>query len=69
MRSPPALVDEVTNDPDVGIVTVFIDVIPVKDEDSATVPEVVIVPPVRFVPAVMLVTVPTAMLSRVSRAF
>jgi hypothetical protein len=52
------VVAEVMNDPLVGSVTPLIDVTPVGVALKAIVPVDVIVPPVRLVPAVMLVTDP-----------
>jgi hypothetical protein len=54
------VVAEVINDPLVGSVTPLIDVTPVGVALRAIVPADVMVPPVRLVPAVMLVTDPPA---------
>jgi hypothetical protein len=54
------VVAEVINDPLVGSVTPLIDVTPVGVALRAIVPVDVMVPPVRLVPAVMLVTDPLA---------
>jgi hypothetical protein len=61
------VVADVINEPVVGSVTPLIEVTPVGVALSAIVPLVVMVPPVKLVPATMLVTL--ARSSRVSNAF